>query len=444
MNNRLINAATLIFFSGIPLLASGFGLYEVGTRGQDSVGAYTARAEDPSAVFYNPAGLTQLNFSEVMIGAKGSFTRSFYSNAGQTTWDSETETEVLPELFVNYQKGRLGLGLGSARTYTYTVDWDDDDFPARYLSNGSEFNVQEYMAAIGYKLTDTFSIGLTARFAQLEHTWSRHLPRPLDANDPSLHYEVNDSVDVDGSDMGFAVGLQYYRSRRFSMGLTYYSPIEIETDGTRGFSLATRTDDQRAIDALNADFADTAVTSLIELPERIQFGIASRVTVRTRLEVDVTYDDWKSSFEQTVFTPEDGTTPLTIDRQWDEVYTIRVSGDFQQRKSLSWRIGLASTLGSPVPDETVEPGFADYDRFIYSGGVSYVFRRKYIFEGSWMYVQNRDRPVLDQELIYNANAPNFYQSNGQEGLFETQRHRLAVGLRIRLGVKAVKERRAIR
>ena len=43
-----------------PLAAAGFGLFQHGGRGAAQVGAFVARADDPSAVRYNPAGVARL------------------------------------------------------------------------------------------------------------------------------------------------------------------------------------------------------------------------------------------------------------------------------------------------------------------------------------------------------------------------------------------------
>ncbi len=49
-------------------LASGFALYENSPSGAAVSGAFAATADDVSAVWYNPAGLTQLDGTHVMAG----------------------------------------------------------------------------------------------------------------------------------------------------------------------------------------------------------------------------------------------------------------------------------------------------------------------------------------------------------------------------------------
>lgn len=48
--------------------AAGFGIYEWSARGNALGGAMVARADDPSAVAFNPAGMVQLEGTQMMFG----------------------------------------------------------------------------------------------------------------------------------------------------------------------------------------------------------------------------------------------------------------------------------------------------------------------------------------------------------------------------------------
>lgn len=48
--------------------AEGFALSDFGARGTALAGGMVARADDPSAVAWNPAGITQLPGTQIMVG----------------------------------------------------------------------------------------------------------------------------------------------------------------------------------------------------------------------------------------------------------------------------------------------------------------------------------------------------------------------------------------
>jgi len=58
--NALLAGGALLFVFAGPLFAAGFALSEYSARSNALAGAPPARADDPSALAYNPAGITQL------------------------------------------------------------------------------------------------------------------------------------------------------------------------------------------------------------------------------------------------------------------------------------------------------------------------------------------------------------------------------------------------
>src|SRR3954447_24068465 len=62
--------------------ASGFGLFQHGARAIGQAGAFTARASDPSALFYDPAAIARL--SGVQLGAGRDITTPTIDYTSQT------------------------------------------------------------------------------------------------------------------------------------------------------------------------------------------------------------------------------------------------------------------------------------------------------------------------------------------------------------------------
>ncbi len=61
-------ACCLVLASAQISAAAGFGIYEWSARGNALGGATVGRADDPSAVASNPAGITQLDGLQVLGG----------------------------------------------------------------------------------------------------------------------------------------------------------------------------------------------------------------------------------------------------------------------------------------------------------------------------------------------------------------------------------------
>lgn len=418
--------------SGMPLLATGFGTVSAGVNSAGNLGAFAARAEDASAMLHNPAGLAQLEFSELIFAGTGLTSRSFYSNAGQSTWDTDSYASALGQLFFSTKLGRVTFGLGSAPGSEWEYDWSDADFPSRFLANRSAFRSQEGYAALAFKLSDSFSVGATYRFVKADTRFSRVLVRPLE--NPEFFYEAQETFDGDGDGAGFIVGLQYYRNRGLSFGASYQTEVDLDLSGQRRFDLLTRTDEPTTVAAFGQAFRSANYKQTLTLPAKAQIGFATRITVRTRLEIDASYQDWSDNVQTSYETTDSQGNPtiVSIPREWNDSFSFMVAGDFQQRKAWLWRIALAST-DRFIPSSQVRPDLPNNDFFQYAFGFSYFRSQKYVFEASLVYSQNRDRRLSEKEFLYNPTAPDFLISNGQAGLSEVQRYQLNLGMRIRFG-----------
>jgi len=58
-----------MLFLNAAAFGSGFGLFEQGAKATAMGGAFVATADDPSAIFYNVAGIAQQRRATVMAGA---------------------------------------------------------------------------------------------------------------------------------------------------------------------------------------------------------------------------------------------------------------------------------------------------------------------------------------------------------------------------------------
>ena len=58
----------VLVFSAASANASGFRLPEAGAKAMGMGFAFTAQADDPSAIYFNPAGIMQLEGTNVMVG----------------------------------------------------------------------------------------------------------------------------------------------------------------------------------------------------------------------------------------------------------------------------------------------------------------------------------------------------------------------------------------
>ncbi len=105
MNRRGWPALVLVWVSLVmapgSVSGSGFALFEAGARGSALMGTMVARADDPSAIFYNPAGLVQVPGFQVMGGFSFIVPRTeivTYSGGGDTQTAVAGHLSAVPHL----------------------------------------------------------------------------------------------------------------------------------------------------------------------------------------------------------------------------------------------------------------------------------------------------------------------------------------------------------
>ena len=116
---------------------AGFGLYEGSARGNALGGTMVGRADDPSAIYYNPAGITQLSGMQVMVGAtaiRPSTTVKTMTPAGEVSTESEDNTWIPPHLYGTYQVvDNVWAGVGLFSRFGLGTEFPSD-WPGRYNS----------------------------------------------------------------------------------------------------------------------------------------------------------------------------------------------------------------------------------------------------------------------------------------------------------------------
>ncbi len=161
--------ATLLVLSSVAY-GEGFRLPYQGTAAAGQGEAFIAQADDASALYYNPAGLTQVRRVQIYVGANfitGKF--SFTSSTGATAEGDLRQDVVIPPpshlyLTVNLEDlgvtalGPLSLGLGVNSPYGLGARWPNSG-PFAAVVTDATVPLLDIKPTLAYKIHDMFSIG---------------------------------------------------------------------------------------------------------------------------------------------------------------------------------------------------------------------------------------------------------------------------------------------
>ena len=156
-----------------PVLAQVPRIQGQGTAASGMGNAFSAQADDPSALHYNPAGMTQLRGVEFLTGALLSGgTTTFTSPTGVTAtgdrdgslaWPPPTHlylTANLKDLGIR-AFGDLTAGIGVTVPFGSVTRWPNDG-PFRTATTFNTLPLLDIKPTVAYRLTNDLSIGLGA------------------------------------------------------------------------------------------------------------------------------------------------------------------------------------------------------------------------------------------------------------------------------------------
>src|SRR5213595_31201 len=74
--------------------------------------AFAATADNPSAIYYNPAGITQLEGQNASYSLYAIYLNSHYTSPSGSQLDTRDEIQAVPHLYYTYSLANLPLSFG--------------------------------------------------------------------------------------------------------------------------------------------------------------------------------------------------------------------------------------------------------------------------------------------------------------------------------------------
>jgi len=298
-----------------------------GTAASGMGNAFSAQADDPSALHYNAAGMTQLHGVEFMTGVLLSGgTTTFTSPTGATATGDRNASLAWPppgHLYVTANLKDLGVtavgdltaGIGVTVPFGSLTRWPNDG-PFRTATTFNSLPLLDIKPTLAYKLTEDLSIGLGADIYTFSGLFGEgHVERksvwPGGGGIPA-----GAQVELFGADTaaGFNASPLYTAIRNadgqplVNIGIVYRSQATLHLNG--------------AFLANGARVSDATATFV--LPQVIT-GAVAVWPVRNRerewkLEVDVDYAGWKSVRNLDVHLANGATIPQPLN--WRSTYAV--------------------------------------------------------------------------------------------------------------------------
>ena len=399
-------ALALLFLAATPAFPAGFSVFTQGAKASGMGLAFTAVADDPSAVFYNPAGLGWQKHFSVQIGGslltktKGEFTGANpFPGTGFGTEDQHKTSYLVPTLYaVLPLTPTINFGLGINAPYGLGYRWDNaEQFSGRFIAQNAVIRTADINPVLSLQLTQTFAVAAGADYRLSSVMLERNRPaiNPFTQSIVDVAHIKLDSDLQDNHGWGWNAGILWKPIDALSLGATYRSKIKVDYEGTGTFT--QRLTGNPAFDAavaaqLPQGKQNVAVT--IDFPVSVNLGAAIHLPADFTVSLDADWTEW-SSFRQLLIDFENAAIP-DLDRptRWEDSWAYRGGiqkkfGDFAVRAGYYFD-------ETPQPVADAGPILADADRNAYTAGIGYNTDR-FGVEVSDIYIKFKRRDNRGQE-----------------------------------------------
>lgn len=381
-------------FPGI-LFAGGFQINEHGAKAMAMGGAFTAVANDASAIYWNNAGITQLSGTNFMMGTVLIAPNSTFRGVTPATDISymKSSTFFPSHLFVTHSfTNSFALGLGFTTPFGLGTEWGEG-WVGRYLARKTELTTFWVPLNIGFKMVDELSIGGSFVYSFADVLITR--------NNSQTPFEGDAYVELDGNDnfaYGYTFGILYKPVEQFSIGASFRSEVEYEFEGTAKTTGAQQL--QEAGQLPNGD-----VTAKLTTPMNIVGGIAYQVFPELLISADFQWIGW-SSFDSLVVNfidpdLEDQSSP----RLYKDTYAIRLGCQYNVSNQLRVLGGIYFDK-MPVEADRVSPILPDSDRLGFSIGADAKLTESFGISASYLFIRADELTVTNSQEVYTpGNSP---------------------------------------
>jgi len=353
MRKRAVAVIATFLISACGLQGGGWNNTLMGARALALGAAFAGLADDPSAIYYNPAGLAfQENTLSLSIDGFYVWPTHEYTTPAGSRLESRYNASI-PQAFFTYQTSeRITLGFGVYTPYAGGgVDWKKDQLG---VPMKSYMGVVSLTPTLSYQVSEKLSLGLNVNF------YHSVLEVKTEA-DPIGPMETEES----GSAISAGLGLMYRPSKRMSLGLSIRGPATMRLSGTT--TIRTEAAGFGTV-KLNLD-SETR----FRLPWDVEAGFAYRFSKRFLVTASAQYTLWSvlDKVDKTIENvPMIGNIQEAEFLNFQDILIFRTGMEYSLSDGLFLRAGVGLDRAA-TPEDALGITNIDVDKLTFLGGIGY-------------------------------------------------------------------------
>ena len=333
--------------------------------------AVTAMLDEPSTIFFNPAGMAFMKGLRLQLGGVALVPSFNYSDPAGVRPAAEAikQTIIAPHIYATYtfdEKGSIGIGFNSP--FGLSLKW-----PVGFSGEASTAGIDMKMPTIyiggAYRPIPQLSFGLTLRVIPGTVEMMQRFQVATDAG--AMQYGWA-HLAASGIGVGASFGIMARPVERLHLGFSYISRIKMGfNNGVVHFGF----EDQTAMRDTSVFHDQTGSTSFM-LPDILAAGVGYDIVMmpehRLFAEFDFNWTMWSVFDKLQVNFDNDpsGTLSKPKAKNWKDVPCYRLGFEYRYKDFLAVRMGGGYDV-TPAPNATVGPELPDSSRIFFDVGIGY-------------------------------------------------------------------------
>lgn len=390
--------------------AAGLFLTEMGTPDLGTAAAgRAALAEDAATAFGNPAGMSRLDQSQVLVGLQPAYgITEFKRGSGTTTTggDGGNAMGFLPGMGaygVFSATPDLKFGLSLASNFGGALEYEST-WAGRYYGTQADLLTLSAMPAVSYRINDWLSVGAGAQVMYGRLNYKTAVANATGGSDGQIQLKSNDV----GAG-GFA-GVLVEPVKGTRIGVTYNSQIEMDFNQKPDLSGGGE-----VFNALDPRISSARIDLGLTIPQQVLLSGYQDITDQLAVVGSVNWQDWSQfgqpSLEIDSTTNRSGTANLDYKDTWGFGLGTR----YKVAPGWLWMVGFAFDT-SPMSKSERTPALPLDRQYRIGTGVQYALSDVLTLGGAYEYFNlgsadiNRSRGPLSGTLQgdYSTNEVHFF------------------------------------
>ncbi len=283
----------LLLLPSSSAFAVGSGGFENATFSARSLAesnAVTAQADEPAAISYNPAGITQLKGVQVQGDIAILGLKTYYKGPNSSETHSAGTLVPVPTGYATINPGkllndRLVFGIGSDAPFGLANKYDSGSPTVHYTGWRNSFKMYTIKPVAAIKVTDWLSLAGGPIYYRLFDLGAVQAYPNVLLGGPFPDGQVR--LHLEGNTWGWQFGALLKPHRMHQFGFYFRSPITLQTRGNVKVENATSN--------VNGNpFFQTGANAKVNLPLNFTWAYAFKPTDKTTFEADFGFTRWSN------------------------------------------------------------------------------------------------------------------------------------------------------